>query len=99
MVKSTAYFLAGFFGLEWTKNATIEVIIQDYGFNNSLAGYENCRNAHLPVAGGGNNATMEWVRIYLQNATERLRSMINGYDWTVDDTYAAQGLCPYETVS
>lgn len=25
--------------------------------------------------------------------------MINDYDWTIEDTYAAQNLCPYETVS
>jgi hypothetical protein len=99
MLKSAEYFLAGFFGLEWTKNATVEVIIEDFGFNNSLAGYENCRNANLPVSGGGNNATVIWSSIYLQNATERLQSMVKGYDWTVADTYAAQGLCPYETVS
>jgi hypothetical protein len=28
MLKSAEYFLAGFFGLEWTNNATIEVIIE-----------------------------------------------------------------------
>jgi hypothetical protein len=99
MLKSAEYFLAGFFGLEWTNNATIEVIIEDYGFNNSLAGYYNCKNALLPVSAGGHNATAIWARIYLKDATERLRSMIKGYDWTVEDTYAAQGLCPYETVS
>jgi hypothetical protein len=99
MLKSAEYFLAGFFGLEWTNNATIEVIIEDFGFNNSLAGYDNCQNANLPVSAGGNNATAIWASIYLKDATERLRSMIKGYDWTVEDTYAAQGLCPYETVS
>lgn len=25
--------------------------------------------------------------------------MIDGYDWTIEDTYAAQTLCPYETVA
>lgn len=24
--------------------------------------------------------------------------MVQGYDWTIDDTYAAQNMCPYETV-
>jgi hypothetical protein len=99
MLKSAEYFLAGFFGLEWTNNATIEVIIENFGFNNSLAGYDNCQNANLPVSAGGKNATAIWASIYLKDATERLRSMIKGYDWTVEDTYAAQGLCPYETVS
>lgn len=31
-------------------------------------------------------------------ATARFRDWIDGYDWTVNDTYAAQMLCPYETV-
>lgn len=25
--------------------------------------------------------------------------MIEGYHWTIEDTYAAQNMCPYETVS
>lgn len=25
--------------------------------------------------------------------------MIQGYDWDIIDTYAAQSMCPYETVS
>jgi hypothetical protein len=32
--------------LEWTNNATIEVIIEANGFNNSLAGYDNCNNSN-----------------------------------------------------
>jgi hypothetical protein len=98
MLKSAEYFLAGFFGLEWTNNATIEVIIEDLGFNNSLAGYMNCPNSNLPVSAGGYNASALWVSTYLQNATERFQGMIEGYDWTILDTYAAQNLCPYETV-
>jgi len=98
-LKSSEYFLSGFFGLEWTRNATIEVIIEDFGFNNSLAGYDNCRNANLPVSAGGYNASATWVNIYLQDATERFRKLVKGYDWKVADTYTAQTLCPYETVS
>lgn len=25
--------------------------------------------------------------------------MVQGYDWDIVDTYAAQSMCPYETVS
>ncbi|CAN8099809.1 unnamed protein product [Discula destructiva] len=97
MLKSAEYFMAGFFGLEWTNNATIEVIIEENGFNNSLAGSKACPNAHKEE--GGVNATAEWVATYLQKATARLSSMIQGYDWDVVDTYAAQSLCPYETAA
>lgn len=79
-------------------DATIEVIIEAAGFNNSLAGYDNCKNAYNYRSSGGHNATREWYNIYLQNATSRFQSMISGYDWTVADTYAAQTMCPYETV-
>jgi hypothetical protein len=79
--------MSGFFGLEWTNNATIELIIEQQGFNN------NYRSA------GGRNATIQWASIYLQNATARFQALIPGFDWTIADTYAAQTLCPYETVS
>jgi len=99
MLKSAEYFMAGFFGLEWTKNATIEVIIEENGYNNSLAGYDNCNNSNNFRNAGGTIASTKWVAIYLQDATTRLQSMIHGINWTIADTYAAQTMCPYETVS
>lgn len=119
MLKSAEYFMAGFFGLEWPNNATIEVIIEEKGFNNSLAGSKGCPNAANDNS--GLNATYEWANIYLQKgktwpsvvnssseflvvltkptANARLSSMVQGMDWTIYDTYAAQSMCPYETVS
>ncbi|ROT40078.1 phosphoglycerate mutase-like protein [Sodiomyces alkalinus F11] len=97
MLKSAEYFLAGFFGLEWTNNATIEVIIEQNHANNSLAGYLNCPNSWKQ--NGGSEASQEWQANYLKNATTRLQGMIEGLDWTVEDTYSAQTLCPYETVA
>lgn len=91
--------MAGFFGLEWTNNATIEVIIEAPGFNNSLAGGKACNNSHSYRNAGGKNATAEWVGIYLKDATKRLQPLLKGYELTVDDVYAMQTLCPYETVS
>lgn len=99
MLKSAEYFMAGFFGQDWTNNATLEVIIEQTGYNNTLAGYEECPNSNLPVSAGGTNATNAWVSVYLQNATARFQKLIPGYNWTLTDTYAAQSLCPYETVS
>jgi len=32
-------------------------------------------------------------------ATDRLATMVEGLDWTVEDTYAAQTMCPYQTVA
>lgn len=47
-----------------TNNATIEVIIEAAGFNNSLAGDLNCPN----TAKADYKSLVEaWVEIYLQN--------------------------------
>ena len=90
--------MAGFFGLEWTSNATLLVVIEETAFNNTLAGYKNCPNANNFRNKAGINASQEWVHNYLQEATERLKPLIEGFEWTVDDTFALQTLCPYETV-
>ncbi|KAM0564302.1 hypothetical protein ACHAPJ_000512 [Fusarium lateritium] len=96
MLKSAENWMAGFFGLEWTNNATIEVIIEAPGFNNSLAGGLNCPNSAkadyvTPVA--------EWYEKYLQDATDRFNNVTEGFKWTPADVWAAQNMCPYETVA
>lgn len=32
-------------------------------------------------------------------ATDRFNSMTEGFEWTIDNVYAAQTMCPYETVA
>lgn len=53
--------------LDRTNNATIEVIIEASGFNNSLAGSLNCPNSN------NKTAYMEpvntWIDIYLKDGT------------------------------
>ncbi|KAI4196349.1 MAG: hypothetical protein LQ350_006600 [Teloschistes chrysophthalmus] len=99
MLKSAEYFMAGFFGLEWTNNATLELIIEQQNFNNSLAGYFQCNNSNAAVNAGGNNASMVWENVYLQNATKRLQALSPGFKLNVSDVYNMQTLCPYETVA
>ena len=99
MLKSAEYFMAGFLGLEWANNVTLEPIIEQLGYNNSLAGYYKCNNSEDYHSTGGNNASLIWENIYLADATQRFKSAAGGYNWTVADTYNAQTLCPYETVS
>jgi Histidine phosphatase superfamily (branch 2) len=98
MLKSAENFLAGFFGLDWTQNATLEVIVESPGFNNSLVAFDSCNNSVGAVNTGGSNASDIWIAMYLGNATQRLQSMVTGLNWTLADTYAAQTLCSYETV-
>lgn len=93
MLKSAEYFMAGFFGLSWTENATLEVIIEDpKGSNNSLAGYFGCNNSNTYVSTGGNNASRIWENEYLANATERLSALTEGYNWTIADAYNVKDL-------
>lgn len=99
MLKSAEYFMAGFFGLEWTRNVTLEPQIEQPGFNTSLAGYFQCNNSNNYRSTAGNNASLVWENIYLANATKRLRALSGNYNWTVADSYNAQTLCPYETVA
>lgn len=48
-----------------TNNATIEVIIESKGFNNSLAGSQNCPNAWNRSS--NNDALAKWTGIYLKD--------------------------------
>ncbi len=87
MLKSAEYFMAGFFGLEWTNNATLEIIIEQNGFNISLAGYDNCNNSNRPVSAGGTNASIVWQNIYLKNATTRFNALSPHFTWNISDVY------------
>lgn len=79
--------MAGFFGLEWSNNATLELIIEEEGFNNSLAGYFQCENSNAAVNEGGTNASVVWEKIYLQDATRRLQALSPSFKLTVSDVY------------
>ena len=99
ILQASEYFLAGFFGLDWTQNATLEVNIEELGFNTSLSSFLVCNNSRdlNSVNSGGPNASAHWNGIYLADATKRFQGMISGYNWTLRDTVAAQTLCPYDT--
>ncbi|KAL2838121.1 histidine phosphatase superfamily [Aspergillus pseudoustus] len=102
MLQSAENFLIGFFGPAWTSNATLEVIVESDGFNNSLAGNKMCENANNDNGATGDEAMDAWRAVYLRNATERFRRQISGssnLNWTVEDTYNAQTMCSYETVA
>ena len=101
MTKSAEYFLAGFFGLDWTQNATLVLAIETETatWNNTLAGYFNCPNSGSYVNEGGNNATTQWYEIYLADAGKRLNATSPDFPWLLEDVYNAQSLCAYETVA
>ena len=102
MVESAENFLAGFFGQRWNQNATLETIIESGTgvFNNSLAGYDNCPNSNRKDLNYGREASEQWQEVYLQDAVKRLQSMsLPSYAWTISKAFAAQSMCPYETVA
>lgn len=99
MTQSAEYFAIGFFGQTWTQNASLEVIIDQAPFNNSLAGYNNCPNANNFRSTGGDNASVLWEETYLKDATARFQKLSKNFKWTTADVYNAQTMCPYETVS
>ncbi|GAB7364516.1 hypothetical protein MBLNU230_g5324t2 [Neophaeotheca triangularis] len=103
MTNSAEYFLSGFFGLDWTSNATLLLQIESRSggpWNNSLAGYFNCPNSNKPANNGGTNASIAWYETYLANATARLAPLVSPeFNWTIEDSYNAQSLCAYETVA
>ncbi|KAM3416230.1 hypothetical protein BST61_g7836 [Cercospora zeina] len=102
MRKSAEYFLAGFFGLGWTQNATLVFAIEtddDGIWNNTFAGYDNCNNSNTAVSEGGDNASTAWYNTYLADAPARLNNYSSGFNWTISDAYNAQSLCAYETVA
>ncbi|KAJ5278940.1 hypothetical protein N7478_004312 [Penicillium angulare] len=93
MLESCENFLAGFFGLSWRDNANIlatvdSAVTGDYACTKEL---ESLESIETPVG--------TWMETYLKDRTAYLKTLTGSYDWTVTDTYHAQSLCPYETIS
>jgi hypothetical protein len=100
MLKSAENFLSGFFGLEWTENANLLAIIEEVGYNNSLFSTNVCPNAWKTFSGPFyTEPTDKWKKTYLEKRTQKLRELSGDYNWTVRDSWNAQTLCAYETVS
>ena len=73
-------------------------MIEGSGFNNTLEGTSSCPNA-AKARSISFDAMDSWIDTYLADATDRLKKQAGNYNWTVDDTYHAQEMCPYETVA
>ncbi|KOS20622.1 3-phytase A [Escovopsis weberi] len=97
--KSAENFLAGMFGLDWKDNADILTVITANGFNNSLSGSGICPHAAENFATLNKPAMVEWQNKYLKERTEQLRSLAGGYNWTIADSYNAQTMCAYQTIT
>ena len=71
-------------------------MIENPGFNNTLAPYEICPNANNDIGGQGSVYAAKWIAIYLESATKRLAPMIKGVNLTATDLYNMQLGCAYE---
>jgi hypothetical protein len=100
----------GFFGnsFQTTPNPSLSdfssqfdvVIIPEGGTeNNTLASYDSCLNDNDPVIGSlGDLDLFTYIPKYLGAATKRLQQYAPlGFTLTVNDTYAMQSICAYET--
>lgn len=77
------------------------VIIPEGGTeNNTLASYDSCFADDLPFVGdiGDRDLITQYVPLYLKAATARLQQYApQGLTLNVNDTYAMQSICAYET--
>ncbi|KAK6334071.1 hypothetical protein TWF696_002573 [Orbilia brochopaga] len=101
----------GFFGPSFSEtaipslaNATsaFNVVIIPEGngdSNNTLASYDSCPNGNVePIVDMGDRNVIEYVAIYLREAVIRLQQYApSGFTFNVNDTYAMQSICAYET--
>ncbi|KAJ3728872.1 histidine phosphatase superfamily [Lentinula raphanica] len=100
MVDSALHFAAGFFGVQSYQTSYYQLIeIEQQGFNNTLAPYDQCPNANNDISGLGSQATSAWNNVYLVDAQKRLAPFLPGFNLTISDLSAMQTLCPYETVA
>ncbi|KIM58916.1 hypothetical protein SCLCIDRAFT_127317 [Scleroderma citrinum Foug A] len=99
MLASAQNFALGFFGYPLDHQYEQVITIESKGFNNTLAPYRSClNNEDRSKAYRGLGPANEWATRYLENAVKRLQKHISGMTLTVDDLYAMQQTCAYETV-
>ncbi|KAF3916049.1 hypothetical protein ABW21_db0203366 [Orbilia brochopaga] len=100
----------GFFGPSFSEtpnpslaNATsafkVVIIPEDSSQNNTLASYNSCTNGkYEPLIDMGARNLINYVAIYLKGAVDRLQQYApEGFTFNVNDTYAMQSICAYET--
>ncbi|EFX06705.1 histidine phosphatase [Grosmannia clavigera kw1407] len=83
----------------WTDAFDVVVITEGGTENNTLAAYDSCHDDTIePVIDIGDQDLWGYLSIYLAAATKRLQPFAPaGFVLTVNDTYAMQSICAYET--
>ena len=97
MLSSALNFALGFFGPKLDGQYEQLITIEALGFNNTLAPTKTCPNVRDPARGErALPYVRQWAQRYLQAARARLNSQTDGIDFTIEDIYTMQQLCPYE---
>src|ERR1700753_3481376 len=97
MLASAMNFAIGFFGYPFEGQYQQSITIEEGGFNNTLAPYKTCPNASdKSKADRGKAFVSAWADVYLAKAVKRLQKQMVGYNFSVEDVYMLQQLCPYE---
>ncbi|PLW18002.1 hypothetical protein PCANC_07182 [Puccinia coronata f. sp. avenae] len=100
MYHSALNFAAGFFGLPIEGKYHQSIIIENKGFNNSLAPYLSCPNSDRPErAQAGSRASQIWKEVSLKETQKRLNSLVSGLQFSISDINTMQALCAYESVA
>ncbi|KAG8701965.1 hypothetical protein FRC09_005030 [Ceratobasidium sp. 395] len=102
MLESTHNLALGFFGHPVENQYEQVIVVEDHEakLNITSSPYDSCPNANIPAkAYRGVPRVQTWAAKYLANAVTRFNNLAPEVQWTVQDVYAAQQLCPYETVS
>ncbi|KZV97383.1 phosphoglycerate mutase-like protein [Exidia glandulosa HHB12029] len=95
MLHSALNFAAGFFGVPYEDMYHQLVTIEEKGYNNTLAPHKICEG--LGKAGKG--AVKTWTKTFLEDARERLRLQIDGFELKTKDVFGMLQLCAYETLA
>ena len=97
MLSSALNFALGFFGYPLEGQYQQSITIEADGFNNTLAPYKTCPNAgDRSKSDRGVTYVREWASVYLQDALDRLKPQLHGYELTIEDVYTLQQMCAYE---
>lgn len=98
MYHSALNFAAGFFGLPLEHKYHQSIIIENHGFNNSLAPYFSCPNAQASRPAGPQKSNI-WKEISLKASQKRLNQLVSGIQFSTSDINTMQALCAYESVA
>lgn len=94
MLESCENFLAGFFGLNWRNHADILATV-----DLATTGKSACAKGAEAMLASIEEPIGVWTESYLKERTAHLQRLAGSYNWTTSDTFHAQSLCPFETIS